>query len=91
MDARDDIIESARPPRPPKGHDPGLGTSVLRQAVAVAAVGAVATAAFTGITAWETHQERVNTKLFYCTFAAEPGPNPAPDSRAEELSEQLDC
>ena len=34
-----------------------------------------------------THQERVNTKAFYCTFAADPGPNPA----GKELSEQLDC
>jgi hypothetical protein len=88
MDASDDIIESAKPPKPSKGHDPGLKTSFFRQAVAVAAV---ATAAFTGITAWETHQERVNTKVFYCTFAADPGPNPAPDSPANELSEQLDC
>ena len=88
MNASDDIIESAKPPKGPKAHDPGRRTSFLRQAVAVAAV---ATAAFTGITAWETHQERVNTKAFYCTFAADPGPNPAPDSTAKELSEQLDC
>ena len=83
MNASDDIIESPKPPKAPKAHDPARTTSVLRQAVAVAAV---ATAAFTGITAWETHQERVNTKAFYCTFAADPGPNPA----GKELSEQLD-
>lgn len=77
----DDIIESAKPP---KEHDPGPRASFLRQVVVVAAV---ATAAFTGVTAWETHQDRVNTKAFYCTFAADPGPS----SAAKELSEQLDC
>lgn len=80
MNAFDDIIES---PKPPKSHDPRR-TSFLRQVVAVAAV---ATAAFTGITAWETHQERVNTKSFYCSFAPDPANNPE-DS---ELLDQLDC
>lgn len=88
MNASDDIIQSRKPPKPPKAHDLGLRTNVLRQVVAVAAV---ATAAFTGITAWETHQERANTKTFYCTFAVDPGPNPGPDSAAKALSEQLDC
>ena len=84
MDASDDIIESAKPPKPPKSQDPGRRTSFLLQVVAVAAA---ATAAFTGITAWETYQDRVNTKAFYCTFAADPEPNPDQN----QLSEQLDC
>ncbi len=91
MDASDDIIESAKPPKPSKPSkrpDPGQGTSLFRQAVVAAAV---ATAVFTGITAWETHQERVNTEFFYCTFAVDPGPNPPPNSPAKKLSEQLDC
>jgi hypothetical protein len=88
MSASDDILESAKPPKAPKAYDPERRTTRLRHAVAVAAV---ATAAFTGITAWETHQERVNTKDFYCTFAVDPGPDPGPDSAAKRLSEQLDC
>jgi hypothetical protein len=87
VNASDDIIESAKPPKPPKppeAHGPGSRPSFLRQAVAVAAV---ATAVFTGITAWETHQERVNTKSFYCSFA----PDPATTPQEKELVEQLGC
>lgn len=84
MNASDDIIESAKPPKPPKSHDPGRRPSFLRQVVAVAAV---ATAAFTGITAWETHQERVNTKAFYCSFVSDPATSP----EEKELVDQLDC
>ena len=87
MNAPDDIIESAKPPKPPKARGPVRRSSFLRQAVAVAAVAAVATAAFTGITAWETHQERVNTKSFYCSFA----PDPATSPEEKELIDQLDC
>jgi len=86
MDASDDMIESAKPPKPPKSHDHERRRSFLLQAVAVAAV---ATAAFTGITAWETHQERVNTKSFYCSFVPDPGTGTDPEQ--QELSEQLDC
>ena len=81
MNASDDVIESAKPP---KSHDPGRRTSFLRQTVAVAAV---ATAAFTGITAWESHQERVNAKSFYCSFIPDPVNNP----EEKELFDQLDC
>ena len=84
MDTSGDIIESAKPPKPPRSHDPGRGTTFLRQAVAVAAV---ATAAFTGITAWETYQERVNNEAFYCSFA----PNPETNPEQQKLSDQLDC
>ena len=82
MDASDDVIESAKPPKPPKSQGPGSRTSFLLQVVAVAAA---ATAAFTGITAWQTYQDRVTTKAFYCAFAADPEPNPD----QQELSEQL--
>ena len=84
MNASDDIIESSRPPKPPNSHDPAQRPSFLRQVVAVAAV---ATAAFTGLTAWETHQERVNTKWFYCSFAPDPANNP----KDQKLIDQLDC
>lgn len=85
MDAHDDIVESAKPPKPPKPHDAERRTSFLLHAVAVAAV---ATAAFTGITAWETHQDRITTKTIYCSSFAY---NPEPDSQQEQLSDQLGC
>ncbi|MBD3924290.1 hypothetical protein IEZ26_06625 [Nocardioides cavernae] len=84
MDAFDDVIESAKPPKSPRSEDTRRRPSFLLQAVTVAAV---ATAAFTGITAWETYQDRVNTKAFYCTFAASPEPNPD----QTDLAERLDC
>ena len=73
MDADDDTIESAKPPKPPKSHDPERRKRFLLHAVAVVAV---ATAAFTGLTAWEIHQDRVNSKAFYCFFATAPGGPP---------------
>ena len=52
------------------------------------AVAAVATAAFTGITAWETHQDRVTTKTVYCSnLSFVPEPNP----QMQQLSDQLGC
>lgn len=87
MDAFDDIVESAKPPKPlkpPRSHDAERRTSFLLHAVAVAAV---ATAAFTGITAWETHQDRVNTKTIYCSFTS----NPEPDPQQKQLTDQLGC
>lgn len=41
---------------------------VPRLVPVVVALAAVACAAFTGITAWETHRDRVNSELVYCTF-----------------------
>ena len=87
MNASHEFIESPKPPRagkPARPHDAERRTSVLLHAVAVAAV---ATAVFTGITAWETHQERVNTKTVYCNFTADVELDPG----AQELSDQLGC
>jgi hypothetical protein len=90
MNASDDIMESARPPKPPRPTDPHAAerrSSLLRHTVAIAAV--VATV-FVGIIAWETHQERVFTKNLYCSnFLA--GPGSEPDPRQEKLYEQLGC
>ena len=84
MDALDDTIESAKPPKPSKSHDLERRKRFLLHVVVVAAV---ATAAFTAITAWETHQDRHNSKAFYCAFASDPGTDPG----QKELSAQLDC
>ena len=84
MDPHEDAVGSARPPSPPTSHAPERSRRILLQVVAVAAV---ATAAFTGITAWETHQDRLNSKQFYCTFASDPGTDPA----QKQLSDELGC
>jgi hypothetical protein len=81
MDAVEDTIGS---PNPPKSHDPQRRKRFLRYVVAVAVVAA---AAFSGITAWETHQDRVNSKAFYCAFASDPGNDPG----QQKLSDQLGC
>ncbi len=76
MDASRDVIESSKPPKPPRpgrASEPGdrdPRTSLLAQVVALCAVAA---AVFTGITAWETHQDRVNTEVIYCTFVSDSG------------------
>lgn len=87
MSASDDILESAKPPKPPKpprAHDVQRRTSLLLHVIAVAAV---ATAAFAGITAWETHQDRVFTKTLYCGFTS----SPEPDPDQGELADRLGC
>ena len=87
MDSPDDILESAKPPKPPKPSralDAERRTSLLLHVIAVAAV---ATAAFAGITAWETHQDRVFTKTIYCGFSS----GPEPDAQQDELAEKLGC
>ena len=81
MDAHDDTIESAKPPEPPKSHDPERRNWFLLHAVA-----AVATAALTGFTAWETHQDRVKSKAFYCFFARKPSAGPWNDVSAPTRS-----
>jgi hypothetical protein len=88
MDAREDIMESAKPPKPPQQTDPHAAerrTSVLLHTVAVAAVVA---AVCIGIIAWETHQERVFTKNLYCSnfFAG-----PEADPQQEKLYDELGC
>lgn len=97
MDASRDIIESAKPPKPPKPGAPDergddeRGTSPLVWTIAASAVAA---AVFTGITAWETHQERVNTEVIYCSFLSgpEPGDGTRTLSEAEQrMSDQLGC
>lgn len=85
MDAFDDTVESAKPPKPPRPQDAQRRTSVLLHVVAVAAV---ATAAFTGIIAWETHRESVITKVFYCQSLSY---NPEPGPEEERLSDLLGC
>jgi hypothetical protein len=84
MDAAEDTVGSAEPPRPRKPHDPERSKRLLLQVVAVAAVAA---AAFSGVTAWETHQDRVNSKAFYCALASDPGNDPG----QKQLSDRLDC
>jgi hypothetical protein len=85
MDASDDIMESAKPPRPPKPHGAERRASFLLHAIAIAAV---AIAVFTGITAWETHEHRRITKTVYCSTLSF---NPEPDSQEVTLSDQLGC
>ena len=85
MDPSRDIVESAKPPKPPKPHDAERRTNLLLHTVAVAAV---ATAAFTGITAWETHQDRVTTKTIYCSNMSFV---PEPDTRLQQLLDELGC
>lgn len=85
MDPSRDIVESAKPPKPPKPHEAERRTNVLLHTVAVAAV---ATAVFTGITAWETHQARVTTKTIYCSSLSF---NPEPDAQQKQLLDQLGC
>ena len=88
MDAREDIMESARPPKPPRQprpQDDARRTRLLLHAVAVAAV---ATAVFTGITAWETHQDRVTTKTVYCSSLSF---NPEPDEQQKQLLDDVGC
>ena len=83
----DDIVESAKPPKPPKPHNPHDAerrTSLLLHTIAVAAVAA---AVFTGITAWESHQDRVFNKTIYCAFNADSDLDP----QTTQLADQLGC
>jgi hypothetical protein len=85
----DPVEESIGSPKPPKSHDPERSTRFLRQVIALAAV---AVAVFSGITAWETHQDRVHSKAFYCTFATDGDTSgPGDDPGQKRLYEQLGC
>ncbi|MBL0749417.1 hypothetical protein [Nocardioides baculatus] len=74
MDASRDIMESAKPPKPPRPGTSGRSPEEVDGARSVnpllwtITACAVAAAVFTGITAWETHQDRANTELIYCSF-----------------------
>ena len=77
MDDSRDIMESARPPKPPRpgrSDEPVEGGRSANPLLWTVVVGAVAAAVFTGITAWETHQDRVNTEVIYCGLFLDRGP-----------------
>ena len=84
MDSAEDAIGTAKPPKPARVHDPERSKRLLLQVIAVAAVAA---AVLSGISAWETHQDRLNSRTFYCTFASDPGNDPA----QKQLAAELDC
>ena len=93
-DARDGMIEdSIGSARPPKPRDPERTKRVLLWVVAVAAVAA---AAFSGITAWETHQHREMDRALYCLTYAPTDDEDADFSSQfswspEKVSKALDC
>ena len=84
----EEIMESGKPPKPPRPYDPERRTSYLPHAVAVAVVASVASAVFTGVTAWETHQDRVFTKNIYCTQFTY---DVERDTQQEQFADQLGC
>lgn len=66
MDHSEDVVGSARPPKPakpPRPRDPERTKRVLLQVIAVATV---ATGVCAGLTAWETHAQRVQNEDLYC-------------------------
>jgi hypothetical protein len=83
MESAEEAIGSAKPPKP-KVRDPERWKLFVLETIAV---GTVAAAVFTGITAWETHQDRLNSKTFYCAFASDTGGDPT----QERLANELDC
>jgi len=94
-DARDgmivDSIGSAKPPRPPKPPRPQDSERAKRQLLQVIAVAAVAAAVFCGITAWETHQDRSQTKTLYCqSYFADSG-DAQYDKQQRKLRDELGC
>jgi|SRR6476661_576412 len=99
MDPSPDIMESAKPPKPPRpgrSREPIDGERSANPLLWTVVVCAVAAAAFTGITAWETHQDRVNTEVIYCTLflgrGSEPGSEPRTLSDGEQrMVDQLGC
>ena len=99
MDASRDIMESAKPPRPPRAGgspEPVEGERSLQPLLWTVVACAVAIATFSGITAWETHQDRVNTEVIYCTLFSgietddDGDPVPLSDQQ-QRLADQLGC
>ena len=86
----EDTIGSAKPPKPRKPRDPERAKRQLLQVIAVAAV---ATAVFSGIIAWETHQDRSLNKTLYCTaYADDSGSGDAEyEAQQKRLREALGC
>ena len=100
MDDSRDIMESARPPRPPRpgrSGEPVEGGRSANPLLWTVVACAVAIATFTGITAWETHQDRVNTEVIYCSLFLnlenqDDAGDPVPLSdQQQQLSDQLGC
>ncbi|CAM3487169.1 hypothetical protein [Nocardioides zeicaulis] len=98
MDNSRDIIESSRPPKPPRAGQSGEpGTPPTARVLPLTvALATLACAAFTGITAWEVHQDRVNNQRIYCTFYVDSlsdNEGVAEDEvrRIRELGAELDC
>ena len=99
MDDSRDIMESTKPPRPPRSGrlaEPVEGGRNANPLVWTVVTCAVAVATFTGITAWETHQDRVNTEVIYCTLFAnieteDVGEPVTLSDQQQRLSDQLGC
>ena len=99
MDASRDIMESAKPPKPPRpggSPEPLEGERGSQPLLWTVVACAVAIAAFSGITAWETHQDRVNTEVIYCTLFSgsetDDDGDPVPMSdQQQRLADQLGC
>jgi hypothetical protein len=99
MDAPPDIMESAKPPKPPRpgrASEPVEGERSASPLLWTVVACAVATAVFTGITAWETHQDRVNTEVIYCTIFTDVGTDDDGEPRTlsdqqQRLADQLGC
>jgi len=94
-DARDGMVEdSIGSAKPPKPRDPEASKCLLLQVIAAATVAA---AVFSGITAWETHQQRATDKTVYCLTYAPPEDTGEDDIAGfyswspEEMMEALDC
>ena len=90
MEPVEDSIGSAKPPKAPKPRDPERTKRLLLQVVAVAAV---ATAVFTGITAWATYQHRNLDKALYCEAYAgsSDGDDQSFDKQQKRLRDELGC
>src|SRR3954469_24190931 len=97
MDARDGMVEdsigSAKPPRPPKPAKPQDPQRAKRLLLQVIATAAVAAAVLSGITAWETHQQRSMDKALYCqAYAGSSGTEDASFERQQKkLRDALGC